>query len=297
MTYKAYLFEGAAAGTSVTVGTASLAEAAVISTGGGSVKFTAAAASHGACGLEFVTSATSQYTIGRFTAPAANDKMAFTGVFSYLGTGTGNAVTATAQIGAVIDASGGKIVQMRVTSSNQLVMADSAAVALGAATPTITPGTKYRIEVVVNRAAGSATCNLYTETGTTPLGTWAKASGASMGANPANGVEVGVVSSNQAMTVRWDDLQLNDGATAAIGVYSPGSTAPSPNGAVDPTAGEAPLTVTATLPTDGWTGQGRQYTVAWGDGQTTGPQPGNTFTHTYTAAGSFQPSGTITEPA
>lgn len=293
MTYKAYLFEGAAAGTPATT---ALTGASVVNTAGGTQTFTAAAAAHGSCGLEFVTTATAQYNISRFLANAANDQMAFSGVFSYLGAGTGNAFTATAVIGLLINASAGLMIQFRVNSANQMAVSDLTPTTLGAALPTLTPGTKYRVEVVGKQSTGAATVNLYLAAGTTPLATWTKASGGNFGSSAFAGAELGMNSANQAGTVRWDDVQFNDGATTEIGAYNPASTPLSGTGTLTPTSGDAPLVVAVNLTAAGGSGTGRLYTVTWGDGTTTGPQSSASFTHTY-AAGSYAPSALVTEPA
>lgn len=298
MTLKQYLFEGAAAGTTATT---TLTGASVVNQAPpGTITFTAAAAAHGSCGLEFVTNATGQYTIARFTANAANDQMAFSGVFAYVGTGTGGApVGATAVLGALQPlGTNTNLIQFRVSTANAMVVSDSANVAIGAATPTLVPGTKYRIEVVANRTTGAVTANLYPTTGTTTtaIATWSKASGASVGATAFGQAELGVLSSNQAMTVRWDDVQFNDGSTSEIGAFTASSSPLAGSGTLTPTSGTYPLTVTSTLTATGGTGTGRQFTWTWGDGQTTGPQPSGTATHTYAAAGSYSPSATVTEP-
>lgn len=293
MTLKQFLFEGAAAGTSAT---AANTGASLINKGGGTSTFTLAAASNGACGIEFVSSAAAQYNVGRFAATAANDKIAFTGVFLYVGTGTASAPAGTSNIGG-LTAGGTPTYPLffRINASNQFVVRDSAA-ALGAALPTLTPGTQYRIAVVADRAAGSATANLYTATGTTPIATWSKSSGASLGTDPFSGIEVGNQSGNPAGTVRWDDLQLNDGATSEIGAYNPSSNPLTGSGTLTPTSGSYPLSVTVTLSATGGSGTGRQFSVDWGDGATSGPQTSGTFAHTYAAAGNYSPSGLVTEP-
>jgi len=287
---KQILFEGATAGTSATTANSG---ASVVNKGGGTSVFSAAAASHGNCGLEFVTTATGQYNIARFLANASNVQMAFSGVFAI-----GASFTADTTIGAIRQATSDTFVcRFNVNSANAFRVVDSGLTNVSGGSFTLTPGTKYRIEVLLtggSTTAGVITARLYTAAGSTALNTWTSTT-ANLHAGTPNGAEIGCCSSNQAATIRWDDLQFNDGASVEIG---PVATDPlTGTGTLAPTTGEVPLAVAVTLTATGGTGSGRLYSVDWGDGQTSGPQAGSAFNHTYSAAGTYAPSGLITEPA
>lgn len=264
MSIKQYSFEGVAAGTSATTANTG---ATTINKNGGTSTFSTAAASTGTCGLEFVTTATAQYNIARLPANASNSKMAFSGVFSYLGSGTGNAPTATAVIGALSNNTD-KMVQIYLTAGNQLAIYDSAA-SVATPRPTLTPGTKYRIEIVADGAAGSVAANLYAASGTTPIATWTKTSGANFGTpTEFNGTELGMISSNQAMTIRWDDIQLNDGSTTEIGPYTQQAASLVPSVTLSPTSGPVPnsggtngTSVLAQITTTGGNANAKTYAV------------------------------------
>lgn len=313
MTYKPYLMEGASAGTAATaalLGDTPYTDAqgvtqhtVIINKAGGSQVFTAAAAAHGACGLEFVTTAANQYDIARFLLDggAKNTKIAFSGVFSYLGTGTSNASTADTTVGGIRQSVGdGLAVRFQIDAADKFraLDFDSAAISAANLRYQLVPGTKYRVEVVADQVAKSVTVNLYTFADATLRATWASTT-AGLGANPFTGGEFGVVSSNQAMTVRWDDLQFNDGATTAIGDYSPAATDFTFKLDLDKTSGAVPYTQTATATPTGTTpatGTGRQYTFDFGDGDVVGPQASNVASHTVDTAGSFTATMTATQP-
>jgi PKD repeat protein len=65
--------------------------------------------------------------------------------------------------------------------------------------------------------------------------------------------------------------------------------------AITPLTGAAPLTVAATTAATGGTGVNRTYTFDWDDGATTGPQSGSTSSHTFTTAGTYDVTYTVTE--
>lgn len=299
MSLRQFLFENGPAGTSITGTLLGGASFALVNKGGGTSTLTAAAAQSGATGAEFVTTATGQYNIARLYSVAAADRFAASYVFSYLGTGAASSATAETTIaGLRCSTTDLNPIGMKIDALNRVYFIDYALVSLSGSNLkyTIEPGVKYRVEIVADRTAGTATVNLYTATGTTPVATWA-ATTANLGPSTINGLEFGVISANQAMTVRIDNVQLDDGRTTQIGSYDSSSTPLSGTGTLTPTAGEVPLTVTSTFTAAGGSGTGRQHSWTWGDGQSTGPQASNTATHTYSTPGSFSPSGLITEPA
>jgi PKD repeat protein len=64
---------------------------------------------------------------------------------------------------------------------------------------------------------------------------------------------------------------------------------------ITPLTGAAPLAVSATTAATGGTGVNRTYTFTWDDGAVTGPQSGSTATHTFTTAGTYDVTYTVTE--
>jgi PKD repeat protein len=84
-----------------------------------------------------------------------------------------------------------------------------------------------------------------------------------------------------------------DDASIIFGTASSGPTATL---AVSPTSGPAPVAVTADA---SGSAQGTNpissYKFTWGDGTSTGPQPGATAGHTYTAAGTYTVTVTVTD--
>ena len=292
MTLIRYLFEGATSGTDATP---ALTGAVTRSLGGGTIKFAAAAANNGNCGLECITTTNTQYTISRHLANAANNQMAFAGVFSIAASST-----ADTTIGALRQSLNDTfILRFNVNSSNAFRLVDSASANISATTYTITPGTRYRIEVVLtggSTTAGVVNAHLYTATGTSPLASWSSTT-ANLTANTPNGGEFGICSANQAMTVRWDDLQFNDGASSEIGPYNPSVSPLTCSVAVSPSSGTVPFLVTATATAGGGTGVGRTFSFDWGDGGQTPSQSSNIATHTYSAAGSWTVTATVSEPA
>lgn len=296
MTIKQYLFEGAAAGTATT---AANTGANLVNKGGGTQTFTAGAAAHGSCGIEIATTASGQYNIARFLANAAAAKMAASFVFSYTGGGTGGANTADMALAKIRQSSSDvAVIFYRVSAADKFYVTDSGSTAISSAglQVQLVPGTQYRVETVLDQGASTVTVELWSTAPTpTLLGTWSS-TGANLTAFTPNGIELGNVSSNVAITLRFDDLQLNDGATSRIGAYNPASNPLTGSGSLTPTSGTYPLAVTVTLTASGGSGTGRQFSVDWGDGTTSGPQSSGGFSHTYAAAGNYSPSGLVTEP-
>lgn len=87
-----------------------------------------------------------------------------------------------------------------------------------------------------------------------------------------------------------DDIQQNLQSATALGAY----VAPSLSTilTVIPTSGNAPLIVSASQAASGGTGTAINYTFAWGDTTTTGPQSGSSASHTYSTPGTYTVTGT-----
>ena len=115
-------------------------------------------------------------------------------------------------------------------STGQFRVTDSAGTAIGATVVSISAGTQYRVEAVItggSTTAGVVLVKLYDFSTGTLLGTWSTST-ANLTAFTPNGCELGSLSS-VALTVRWDDVQMEAGRTTEIGAYDPvaGNTPPS----------------------------------------------------------------------
>lgn len=103
----------------------------------------------------------------------------------------------------------------------------------------------------------------------------------------------GKTSSAGTLSSHFDDFAVDDGRTTLIGPS--GTAALTATLALAPTSGTVPVTTTATVTASGGTGVGRLFAFAWGDGATTAAQAGNTATHSYSTAGSYTVTATVTE--
>jgi hypothetical protein len=247
MTLKTFKFDNTD-GTTATTGNTGCA---VVNPGGGAIKFSAAAAAQGATGLEIVTTATGQNAIARPLATASNNQMAISGVFSYLGSGTGNAPTASCALGGVRQASNDTYaVRFNINSTNGFRPVDSAGVAIQAPVTTLVPGAQYFLDMLFtggSTTGGVVSIDLYNFSGGAVgslIQSW-NTSAANMIASPLTGLDIGMVTSNQAMTIRWDSVQMNDGATSKLGLLVP-SSPPSVSAPANQNV-SAGATVTATV--------------------------------------------------
>lgn len=226
MTIKRLLFEGGVDGEDVTNATAGTS---LINRAGGIVKFDAAAAQHGLLGLRTESTASAQYTIARATSAAANNQMAFECVFTYTGAGAGGAPAAELNFLMIrnsINDSG--VARLVVKTNNGFEVRDGVNTPIPGTTLTAVPGTKYRIALVMTGGstdAGIIDASLYEGDSLTPIGTWSSTA-ANLNVNPIGGVELGVISANQAAYVGFDDVQFNDGGTEEIGPYDPAANDP-----------------------------------------------------------------------
>lgn len=228
MSNTMFLFEGAAAGTSATVGNTG---ASVINKAGGTQFFTNAAAAHGTCGLEITTTTASQYNIARFLAAAANNQQSGSFVFSYAGAGTGGVVTADSTICKVrqnVSETGVISFNIRnVSGTDKFRIVDASSNALATGTElSVTPNTKYRATWVLtggSTTAGVVTVRLRNFSDDSLIGTFSSTT-ANLTANTPNGAEWGCISANQSgLVVRIDDIQINDGGNTELAAYTPPS--------------------------------------------------------------------------
>lgn len=185
---------------------------------GGSVTYDSGMAARGTqCGLKMVATGSGSAADIRYAVPS-NSQYAVTFVQ------TMPAVTPSGDVRLFqADADTARAFALIYSSTNQLKILDSVN-GSSTVTTTLTPGARYRVGVVCDNtggtAAGKITVNVYTETGTTPLGT-ASSTTANLSTGGFITLRCGATAfPSEGATIGVDDLQWNDGATTEISGFA-----------------------------------------------------------------------------
>jgi hypothetical protein len=213
MTLVTYNAETGTQGTTLTTANSG-ANTVAIGTGC-TATFDSQAAAHGNLGYWFVT-ASGQQNLARFMASAANLQMAFEGSFIVPAT-----PSASRQIMTLRSATGPAF-KLVWTTSNFLQIQDAAGSNSVTTNNTLVPGTVYRVAVLLTVATsttGHFSVNIYEGDSTTPRnGTPYTSTTYNLGTGAIVGGDFGGVGAlTGTLTVGWDDIRFNDGATSEIG--------------------------------------------------------------------------------
>lgn len=194
------------------------------------------------------------------------------------------APTAVAQIFQV-RSSGGAICTASIRTDGKLALHNtgSTGTVLAQTTASVPIGTEFRVVYTVNGTSFSAT--IYPDTtSTTPtqtIGPVTITGGTMVTTREGQPNAGGIVGAT--LDIAWpvDDDATDPGVRQYV--------------RLDPSTvtGFAPKAITATVYDEGFPAGTKVYTVAWGDGATTGPQSSASFSHTFTAAGTYQMVATV----
>lgn len=224
MTLVQHTYDDQPSGTVAT--TTNTGGSAVNALSGGAVTFASSMAARGTqCGIKMVATGAGSAADLRYAIPA-NAKCALTAVVTI------PAATPTASAPLFyLWAGGARAVSVTCSTANKIVLTDSATAVISP-NVALTPGTRYRIGLVIDNsggtAAGKATLNVYTETGTTPLAT-ASTTTLNFTATPFDQLRLGATAwPAEGATIGFDDVQRDDGQTVEIApiVTAPPATVP-----------------------------------------------------------------------
>ncbi len=214
-----YLFEGGSEGATVTNANSGSSAASVE---GGTHVFAATAKAHGSFGFN-ATNVAGSGSFRRF--PFAGG--ATTTVFQFSGVITmpSQAPLLDTPVCRFVEAAGGGRLVIGVNAAGNIVVGDYQSTHyVTIAGMTVVWGQKYRITCeVVGGSTTSSQVSVHVYSGTTswsaPIGTPLSVSNWNLSTSSLIGVDIGVGSSPGAiaLTIGWDDLQLNNGAGSEIG--------------------------------------------------------------------------------
>lgn len=213
MTLQTYDFE---AGTDGAALTAALTQASQVTLNGGSGTFDAAAAQNGNLGAKF-TNVAGSAALARFSATAANTTMAFEFAF----TAPATPASGMSPTIATLRSATGPSVRIYYDNLNRICFDEATATGFQPAHTGLTPGTKYRLAVLVvvgTSTTGQVRSNLYLDNTTTPIGSQFVTTAFNAGTTAITAADIGIVNNaGAAHTMRFDDIRFNDGSTTEIG--------------------------------------------------------------------------------
>ena len=168
---------------------------------------------------------------------------------------------------------------VQINSTGKLVLYSHGSTQTVTSTAALPVGVEFRVVYTLNAAGTTITAAIYPDlTSTTPTQTLSvtttvqSISKINEGLITATGLGAGVT-----LDLIWP--QDDNTADPGLRIYVAAS--------LDLATGIVPKAVTATATVQNSPAGTKAWTFHWGDGATTGPQAGNTATHTYTVAGTY----------
>lgn len=231
MTLQTYDFEGGTNGAGLTT---ALSGASQVTLNGGSAIFDTAAAQNGSLGAKFTTVSGSA-CLARFNSAGASTTMAFE--FAFI-VPTKPASPGVAPNIATLRSSTGPAVRIYYDDLNRICFDGATATGFIPAHTGLTPGTKYRLAVLVvvgaSTTTGQVRSNIYLDNTTTPIGSQFVSTTFNAGTTAITAADIGVVNGVAAVnTVSFDDVRFNDGSTTEIGPVPVTTTTVYPTSLVD----------------------------------------------------------------
>lgn len=213
MTLVQKTFDSQASGTAAT--TSNTGASSVNALSGGTVTFDSGVAARGStCGLKMAATGSSSAADIRYTIPA-NSKYATTLVVT-----SSNASPSASITLLTLWASGSRALTVFLSTAGKFGIIDGAGVGVSPVMSAITAGARYRLGLVVDNSggtsAGKVTFNVYTETGTTALGS-TSVTNMNLLASPIDQLRLGATLwPTEGASTGFDDVQWDDGATTEI---------------------------------------------------------------------------------
>lgn len=229
MALQAYDFEAGIDGATLT---AALTQASQVTLNGGTGVFDAAAAQNGSLGAKF-TNVAGSAALARFSATAANTTMAFEFAF----TAPATPASGMSPTIATLRSATGPSVRIYYDNLNRICFDEATATGFQPAHTGLTPGTKYRLAVLVvvgTSTTGQVRSNLYLDNTTTPIGSQFVTTAFNAGTTAITAADIGIVNNaGTAQTMRFDDIRFNDGSTTEIGPVPVTTVTVTPTSVVD----------------------------------------------------------------
>jgi hypothetical protein len=193
---------------------------------------------------------------------------------------------------------------LTLQSTGRVGFSEATAGGLSLTSPSGTPlssVTDYVLEGLIDCTANTFAINCYTRGATSALWSMSGATVTDMATTAGiASMRFGIANSGTAVNTAVSYVDTNTGFAIGSGDYlarhdvAANLTA---TVSVSPSSGPVGTVVNATVTATGGNGNPISYSVNWGDGQTTGPQSSNTFSHTYSSAGTFNGTATATQAA